>query len=87
LIIIKQIIEIQNEFFNKDILKNYNMAFTNIEHWAVYYKEILSTKYYEFRELFPKGEAPTYKDFVNFVWINTTKAKNFNNGKVESKLN
>ena len=84
---IKYLIQFQNEFFNKDILKNYNMAFTNINDWAVYYTETLSTKYHEFCGMFPVGHEPSYKDFVNFVWLNTSKSKNHNNGKVEAKIN
>jgi len=81
------IIEFQNEFFNKDILKNYKMAFTNINDWAVHYTEILSYKYHQFCTMFPKGEEPSYQQFVEFVWENTTKIKNHNNGKIEAKIN
>ena len=63
------------------------MALTNINEWANYYKELLSVRYNEFCLLFPNGEQPPYKEFVNFVWLNTSKSKNHYTGKIEAKIN
>ncbi len=63
------------------------MALSNIQHWEFHYHGILSEKYNSFCNMFKKGEEPSYQDFVNFVWLNTSKAKNHNNGKIEAKIN
>ena len=64
--------------------KMYN---TNFDQWALHYKTLLSEKYHEFCTLFPKGQQPSYAEFINFVWTNTTKTMNHYTGKVEAKMN
>lgn len=63
------------------------MAFTNIQNWEKHYHFLLFEKYNQFCNMFHKDEEPSYQEFVNFVWLNTSKNKNHNNGKIEAKIN
>ena len=63
------------------------MAYTNFQEWAVFYADLLSKKYYDFCNLFPRGEEPNYSEFIHFVWVNTSKVKNHYTGKIEAKIN
>ena len=63
------------------------MGRTNFPEWVQEYGEIFHPKYLQFCEMFPKGEEPSYKEFVLFIWKNTKKFKDPLAQKIYARIN
>ena len=63
------------------------MSPTNFPEWVLEYGDIFHEKYVQFCQMFPEGSAPSYRDFVVFIWKNTHKFKDPHTQKVYARIN
>ncbi len=63
------------------------MVATNFPEWIIEYGKVFQPKYEQFCTLFPEGEEPTYKEFVLFIWKNTSKFKDPLTQKIYARIN